>query len=390
MRKLPNWLTAFDEWTLPRSEAPASMIHWAGLFAIASVAKRKVRIPRELLGSYAIYPSLYLLYVASPGVARKSTSVGYAEDLLRGLSKLMNGERITFAGDVTSHSKLISALAESPDNSLTVMASEFSNLIQTSKESMYEVLTRLFDNPTNYDWSTWAHGDKPIKDPVVNLFAATTPKWLSTQPPEHFLGGGFASRLLIVFEAKRRRSKMYYAELDHAKFKVSEKALINDLNHISTIKGDFKHDSKDTLEYCENWYQEHVKKEAPDDRMADYFERKHVHAHKIAMILSLAERDDRLITKKHFDEALLLLEESEDKIPKAFSSMGKNPLGNIMDMIVEWISERPGVSKEKVLQRFYRDVQSLEQIHGVLTFLVAAQKLEARGSTSNPKYHAKQ
>jgi hypothetical protein len=388
-RKLKeSWLTAFDEWTLPRSEAPASMIHWAGIFAIAAVAKRKVWMPKELMGSYTIYPALYLLYVAEPGVVRKSTSVGYAEELLRDLGGLMNGEKVVFAGDVTSHSKLISALADSPDSSLVVMASEFSNLVTTSKEAMYEVLTRLFDNPKNYDWSTWAHGDKPIKDPVVNLFGATTPKWLSTQPPEHFLGGGFASRLLIVYEAKRRLDRLYYHDIDHASLKEIGKRLVNDLNHISSIKGPFSHENRKTMDYCEDWYQAHVKKEAPDERMTDYFQRKHIHLHKLAMILSLAERDDRKITIGHWDGAVKLLEESETKIPKAFTSMGKNPMGNTMDQVLDWIAERPGISKQKILQRFYRDVQSLDQLSGVLAFLVAAGKLDARGSTNNPKYHA--
>ena len=101
-----SWLKAFDEWTLPRSEAPATMIRWAGLFTLASAVKRRIWFPREILGSYDIFPNLYVVFVAKPGVARKSTTAGYAEELLVEASKAMSGLNITFAGDVTSYSKL--------------------------------------------------------------------------------------------------------------------------------------------------------------------------------------------------------------------------------------------------------------------------------------------
>src|SRR5512146_987337 len=106
-RNLPNWLKAYSVWTLPRSEAPASMVLWAGLFTLAAVAKRKVVFPKRLMGSYEIYPNLYLIFVGNPGVVRKSTTAGYAEELLLNVSETLEAESITLAATSTSSSKLL-------------------------------------------------------------------------------------------------------------------------------------------------------------------------------------------------------------------------------------------------------------------------------------------
>ena len=197
-RELDNWLESFLEWTMPRSETPESMLKWVGLFTLATIVKRKVWWSEELLGGYSLYPSLYIVLVGKPAVVRKSTTIGFGEKLIKGYNR-DSGDLVTFAGDFTSHSKLLAAMADSPDHSITIIASEFSSLIQTTPEAMYELLTDVFDNKAKIDWSTWAHGDKTISEPTICLIAASTPAWIAAQPLEYFSGGGFASRILFLY-----------------------------------------------------------------------------------------------------------------------------------------------------------------------------------------------
>lgn len=387
-RKLSNWLDAFEEWTLPRSEAPRAMIRWAGLFALSSVMKRKVSFPKTLMGSYEIYPFLFIIFVAKPGVVRKSTTVGYAEELLRDISSILNGEKITFAADVTSASKLMDAIANSSDNTISIVSTELSSLVQATPDATYQILTALFDNKKNFDWSTWAHGDKPIKNPIVNLFAATTPSYIAEQPPTYFSEGGFASRVIFIHELTRRRNKLYYDDVDQKKIEKLHEKLIEDLNHIASLKGQFEHDSKKTKAACEAWYQVHAAAEISSG-VSGFAERKHVHAHKVAMLLSLAEQDDLKITKKHWDGALTLLNEIEEKIPSALLHLGRSPIGGQMDDVLAFVTAKGGiVSRDQIARRFYGKITSLDQLNSLLTFLVAANKLRGVGSTSNPKYEA--
>lgn len=381
-----SWLNAFDEWTLPRSEAPDYMVHWTGLFALAAIAKRKVWFPQELLGGYDVYPNLFLLFVADPGVARKSTTAGFSEVLLTKVGGFPEGESMTFGGDVTSASKLLDKLDNAPDSSVTIISSEFSSLIQATPEQIYEILTDIYDNRMSFDWETWAHDERKIEEPSVNLLAATTPAWLSSQPAAHFLGGGFASRVLFIFGREKRQSKFFYVNVDWAALEELGEKLVHDLRIIAQIKGKFKFDSKKARDYAEEWYQDHDRNRPDDPRMKGYHSRKHVHALKIAMLVSLSERDDRIITTTHWDAALKLLDGIEGDMPSALGSMGDNPMAAQASAIESYIKTKGSTTKGQIAQRFYRDV-TLDQLNGILAFLAVQDKIEFQGSGQNPKIH---
>lgn len=362
------------------------MIKWTGLFALSTVLKRKVKFPREMLGGYDIIPNLYLIFVAEPGVVRKSTTIGFAQNLLNELSSLITGEEIRFAGDVTSYSKILDALAESPDSSVAIVSSEFSSLIRATPEATYEILTDIFDNRPNIKWNTWSHGDVLIEKPTVTLFGATTPAWVSRQPPEYFSGGGFASRVLFVFEHERRMDEIYYDHLDWKKLKVLKGKLVRDLNIIANVRGDFTHDTPATKEYIRAWYKQNSKQKPDDQRLTGFHERKHVHGHKVAMLLSLCERSDKKITRKHWDEAIKLLDSLESKYPRAITSMGSNPMGPQMNAILDYLEQRGEAKFSKIAARFYQDIRDLEQLKSILQFLCVAKKIKAKGSDRDPVY----
>jgi hypothetical protein len=370
-RQLKNWLESFLEWVLPRSEAPRSMAEWSGLFTLAAMMKRKVWWDRRLMGSYDIFPNLYVVLVGDPAVVRKSTTVGQSETILTNLGIGLNGASpITFAGDVTSHSKLLDALAASSDASLAIVSSEFSSLLQTTPK---------------FSWQTWAHGDKVIEKPVVNLIAATTPAWISKQPPEYFVGGGFASRILFLFEEQARIRELYYDHVNYEKMKELEQKLTEDLAHIGTLEGTFSHDTNKTKEAMRQWY---IKGEqaSTDTRMKGYYGRKHLHAHKIAGLLSLCERDDLKITMKHFKASVKMLDYIEQKMPRAFSTLGANPFAVMMDDILGYVEQKGKCSMQQLAARFYTHGYTLEQLKSAAAFLRAAGKLKIGGNVEAPTF----
>lgn len=364
------------------------MINWAGIFALSAIMKRKIYIPKSLMGSYTIYPSLYLVFVAPPGVARKSTTVGYAQTLLEQVAKQVNGEQVNFAPDVTSYSRFTAALAATHDGSMTVIANEFANIVRATPEAMYETLTELFDNRSKFTSDTWTHGTGMVIDPVVNLIAATTPDWVAQQPAGYFVGGGFASRVIFVVERSRRTNQLYYDHLDQGKLEQLEKDLADDLHHISQLKGPFTHESKKTHDYIEEWYRKHAVKEADDSSVEGYLERKHIHAHKIAMLLSIARSDSLKISKADWDEAVRLLDDVERKLPKALTNTGRNPLGPQMQSVLDYIEKRGSATLKDVARRFWKDL-TLDQVQSILVYLVTGGFLECSGSKANPKYEAK-
>lgn len=347
-RRLDNWLDSFLEWTLPRSEAPTSMIEAVGLSVMASVMRRNVFWPRSLMGSYDLFPNLFFILVAEPGVARKSTTVGYGEQLLAQL------DGINISSTAVSSSKLIEDLAEAIEASMTVLPSELGSFMNISHESMYDLLTDLYDNKKVYVQGTRAHGQEKIENPCINFLAATTPKWVENQMPMHVIGGGFASRCIFVFEIKPRQRKMYYVGLDQRAFDSLEKDLLHDLAWLMEhVEGEFKHDSNDTRDWIEAWYV--AQAEAVKDKhenLQGYHNRKHVHAHKMAALFSLAERDDRVISLEHFERALKFLARVEERMPRAFTAVGENPHGGLLLDVAEFMREHKTVPEQRLFTHF--------------------------------------
>lgn len=371
-RRLKNWLTTFGEWSLSVSEAPESFHLWTGFFTLASVLKRKVYVPRKLLGGWEAFPSMYVIFVAPPGRARKSTTAGYADDLLREIPG------VNLAPTTLTKEQLLKRLSESDDASISIFSSEFAMFVQKSGHDMYDLLTDLFDSKKDVTSETITRGIEFSEKPCVNLLAATTPIWISNNLPEHVIGGGFASRVIFVFEERSRRYKMYYDDIDQeARDKIKDK-LLEDLIHISTnICGEATL-AKDAKEFMSNWYkksqEEYESSSVENYRLEGYFQRKPAHIHKLAMLIRIAQEDSIEIQIDDFKAAIALLEQLEAKLPQTFQNVGKNPFALETGRVLEFIeSSKNSTKRSDVVKAFWNSIppQNLSDIIGTLMAMKA-------------------
>jgi DNA polymerase III delta prime subunit len=339
-RLLDNWLYSFRDWTVPRSEAPE--------FTLSSVAKRKVLWPKSMMGSYEILPHLYVIFVGPPGVVRKSTTSAYAEELLGEI------DHINVASTASSTSKLIETMSETIDGSLCIISSEFGSFVSVSQEEMYDLLTDIYDGKAKYEYATRMHGIELVASPCINLLGATTPAWVAEQMPAYVIGGGFASRTIFVFEDSVRQRTLYY-NLDWPDFERVKGKLVHDLRHIAGLVGEFRHDSEETRAWAEDWYRSSADEDI-HEKLEGYRNRRHVHLHKVAGLLSMAERDDLVVTRTHFESALAILSGIEVKLPRIFSAVGKNPYSSDIEVIRAFIMEKGQVDFERLMARFYHNL----------------------------------
>lgn len=382
-RACRNWLQSYLDWTLDRSESPETMILWSGLCTLASVAKRNISVPKSLMGGYDIFPNLYVVFVAPPGVVRKSTTVGRAEELLREV------DGVTLASTAVSASKLIADLSDTFDGSMTVLPSELGTFMNVSQEEMYDVLTDLYDNKTLYTYSTRTHGVEIVENPCINFLAATTPKWVEQQMPIHVIGGGFASRTIFIFENEPRQRRLYY-DIDTAAYDRVKKSLIHDLIYIHTkVKGEFKHESSDTRDWVENWYRKNADAGLSEagPGVEGYINRKHIHLHKIAMLMALAESDRLVLRREHFEKSLVILEAIEKQMPHALVYAGQNPLAEATWQVWDFVKSSGGrATDQAIVRRFHIDLGSVG-LSEVLTTLVRAGVLERVLNHAGPGKH---
>lgn len=347
-RQCDNWLTEFGRWTLPRSEAPQTFIFWTGLFTLSCAIRRHVKIPKSILGSWEVSPNLYVLFIAGAGKARKSTTANYAEELLDEIP------HITKSPELITKESLLSTLVKSDDASMSITASEFGEFMAKSGPDMYGFLTNLYDGKKKISVSTLSRGVEFVERPCINLLGATTPEWVAANMPESVIGGGFASRVIFIFEEQVRRRQLYFETLDHEALEEIKKRLIADLEHIATrIHGEFKIDPE-AADFMEHWYRNTADAgKAEQYKLHGYFERRPAHAHKLAILIHLAYSDELVLTKKDFEMAIGYLTVIEKRLPQTFEAVGKNPYTVDMNRILEYIHQHGRVTRQQLYSQFY-------------------------------------
>ena len=347
-RKCVNWLDTWTQWVKPRSEVKESMIRWGGLYTIACALRRRVWIPksingRGLLGGWECYPYLYIMFVGPPGM-RKTVTLDYSLELFEALP-------LTAAPNACSQAALSQRLLESSDTSVYIVASEFSDLLLKSGPEMYEFLTSAFDGRRKFETSTISRGIEFIEKPCINMAAGTTPKWIAENMPESAIGGGFASRVIFIYESVLRRKRLFYRDYDYTAGESLKTNLIDDLLHMSTmLEGAFSI-SDGTMDWLEDWYQKHEPSKA-HPKIQGYMNRKHVHLFKAAMLYHISYSDDLVLTQSDLEWGLSALEEIEPNLPSVFEGIGRNPYTLDSRHIAMFIKEKGKISKKEILAQF--------------------------------------
>lgn len=390
-RKCDNWIKTFLEWTLPNSEAPESYLIWTGLFCISSVMKRRVRWDKRYVKKWDVYPTSYTMFVAPPGVAKKSTTAGWAERLLmefNGTLAVTDPAYINFGPTSGSDVKMIESMSGTLDGSMCIIAGEFGNIVKTRTAETYDFFTKMFDNDPHYVHDTIGGGKTTVLEPSFNLLGCTTPDWMAGNSG-YITGGGFAARTIFVFEQHARQRKLFDVKVQEngkgeqelievgpnlEKMEKMEKDMIHDLKIISEVKGEAKPENLKLVKRMEDWYINYV--DQPLERGTETFQqRKHVHALRTAMLLSLCERNDLIITSNHFDASLELINYVERRLSRGFSTVGNNPYSGAYYQVLDYILGHSPVKKGQVQAYFFRDIP-LDELASIFEVLKVAGEIE--------------
>lgn len=141
--------------------------------------------------------------------------------------------------------------------------------------------------------------------------------------PQYSIGGGFASRCIFVYADKKAKFIPYPDDYVPAGWANEKRKLTEDLIRISRISGEFKL-SPEAREFGKDWYikfHEEMPSHLKDDQLAGYAARKQTHLHKIAMCLSAARGDSKVIELEDMEMAISLLQVSEENMLKVFQSI---------------------------------------------------------------------
>ena len=361
-RILENWLDGYAEYTDQTESSP--LFHtWCGISTIASALQKKVRLEH---GRLKIYPNLYIILVAEPGVARKTQAIDYSIDIMSSVDCIVR------AADATTRESLIQAIEGAthdqimPDgtvlkhNSLTIVSRELEDFIGNKKENhrMVTTLTALFDCGSKpWIYQTKNSGTNKLSAVFVNLIAATTPESLASCLPAAAIGGGLTSRVLFIYTDLR---KAKYSKPPRPP-EILYKALVQDLEMIARISGVY-YLSETCDKKWDEWYNtydgELSHRICKDRIFSAFYSRKSTLVLKVAQALSAARSSSMEIEWSTMEDAIELVEDIERSMDKAFTAVGRSDITVDVTAVCTIVEKYGSISEKQLLHLVFRDMDA--------------------------------
>lgn len=379
-RNHQDWLKAFVEYA-SFGEAPLTMYFWVGVSTVAGALRRRVWIDQ---GFFRWLSNFYIVLVAPPGIVAKSTTASIGMNLLREI------QSIKFGPDVVTWQALVQSLANStemfpigdkfyPQSAITIESSEFGNFLNPNDREMVDVLVSLWDGKQGaFTKITKTSGSDEVVNPWVNIVACTTPAWIAGNFPEYMIGGGFTSRCIFVYADEKRRYVAYPSQHLPKEFLEMRLKLIQDLERISNLAGPYELEPK-ALVWGEEWYENHYKNRPPhlnNERFGGYIARKQTHIHKLAMIMSAACRDERVITLDELKGADTLVSALEVSMPKVFAHIGRTEISRHMEELLSCIRAYGEIEYTELFKAMFRVFPSSIEFENAMKSLRSAGFIE--------------
>lgn len=331
-RHFPNWLKAYVAHT-SASEAPDIFHFWTGVVTVGGALRRRVW-KDELIFQWV--PNFYVILVAPPGIATKSTSISLGMRLLRQVDNIhfgpesmtwqALGESLSNAMEYFEYFDQNGNLFRQKMSCLTISISELGTFLRTDDSQLVSFLTRMWDGQKEpFKHKTKTSGEIDVENPWLNVIGATTPSWMRNNFSENLVGEGLTSRVVFVYAEEKRHFVAYPSKLvKSADYNDVENKLVEDLKEIAKLAGPYVLTSEAEA-WGEIWYKKHYTTRAAhlaSDRFAGYVARKQTHLHKLAMVLAASKRQKLVIEKEDLEEADQILGETEKSMLKVFESVG--------------------------------------------------------------------
>jgi len=340
------------------NEAPKIFHFWSAVSTIAGALRRRVWFDMEY---FKWTPNFYIIFVAPPGIATKSVSLGIGERLLCEIPGIKFGpnaltcQALPMALQAASEGVEIEGEIHQM-SCLSFFSSELGVLLNPQDRQMVDVLVDFWDGKSGV-WQklTKSQGRDDVVNPWLNLIAATTPAWLADSLPKAMIDGGLMSRCIFVYADAKRQLVPYPKGTITKEARDLWPLLVQDLAVIATMGGEYRL-SPEAYEYGVNWYTEHYNqmRERADlaGQFGGYMTRKQGHLHKLAMVLAASESNSLIIQRHHLEDAVQMLAVVEKGLPFVFSKMNTAPEQEVTLEILEYCRRRGRIRQTPLYQFF--------------------------------------
>jgi hypothetical protein len=346
---------------------------WTALLGVSAALRRDAYLdwPKPL------FPNLFVILVASPGVARKSFTINWMRSLLYRMHNCWEDEYHrfkyqvnVFAGSITSEGlqEYLKPKEQSVrkgngighvdrGSQIAMFASELKTSLP-KKNYMEGIIGKLTDL---YDCEEDPKGDYTKKDKeqevrnvYITFIGGTTPDDLEKVLPEEVFGGGFMSRTVVVYENKPERIYPEPIEIPHAP---TNDELTRRLAWISKYATGAYTLSEKAREVHHEWYRKHYKISLSE---MDHDERlSRTRYDTILMRLALLVRAQRYepgttITLDDYLEAKKILDNTYHESENEVQKIGNSEYAQNMNRIRNTIQKHGEITRAHITSRMSR------------------------------------
>ncbi len=315
-----DWVDAFIQHTsnLP---SPELFRKWSAISCIVSALERKVWI--TAMGS-ALYPTMYTILVAPPGVG-KTVVTSIVQKMLKELPDhhvaASSVTKASLIDDLKDAERTIIRPQDTPSqvtfNSLQVVANELGVLIPSYENDFMNVLTDIYDGHGYSERRRTRDTNFSLDRPQINLLAATTPAYLNNMLPDGAWDQGFLSRTMLVYSGQRILISPF-SKLGNQE--ATYKVLLSDLKAIGRLYGEIKF-TPEAAEALVAWHMSGGEPTPDHPKLHNYLTRRTAHMLKLCMAASVSAGETKTISIENYQTALGWLIELEHYIPDIFKSM---------------------------------------------------------------------
>ena len=218
-RRLTNWLAAYAEHTAI-SEAPPEFHLWTGVSVIAGALRRRVWVDMK---TFQWTPNFYIIMVAPPGVATKSTTMKIGYSILQDVPGVKLGpSSITWQGLLKSFEEAQVAVVDPgvsdpkdpmaerhPMSCVSCGVSELGVFLRPKDEELTAFLTDMWDGQKGSWERKLSTKEVPrIENPWLNVVGCTTPSWFSDGFDVSMIHGGLTSRCIFIWANKKTQADL--------------------------------------------------------------------------------------------------------------------------------------------------------------------------------------
>lgn len=364
---------------LENSEVPDTFALWCAVSGVSCALGRKVLIDR---GLYTLRPNFFILLVAGPGVAKKSTAIGAIEDIVRELLPKVN-----LISQKLSPEALIEAMMvrervvdgkKYKDNSLCEGFITCDELVVFLNRKSYEaglgsLMIPLFDCKKHFEYRTKARGIEEINNACLGFLSASTVHSIKDAIPEDAIHIGLASRMIFVY-SDDRQPPVAEPSMDRDLFSF----LVKELREIRALEGTAivteGARALHNLEYDRFHYESSLFK---DEATKGYASRRFQHAIKLALVLAVVENKTLIVEQKHIRGAIDILEENEENMGRVIKLITTTEAGLLQESVLSVIRKfSKGLSRTDLMRKVSHKMDS-KKLSETLETLVGSGKVEA-------------